>query len=55
VQFEVDGAAAGAPVSLSAGTASYTTTNLARDSRTVAEGYAGDADFFGITNLLSPC
>ena len=36
VQFEVDGAAAGAPVSLSGGTASYTTTNLAHGSHTVA-------------------
>ena len=55
VQFEVDGVAAGAPVSLSAGTASYTpTTNLTHGSHTVAGQYAGDANFLGITNLLSP-
>jgi hypothetical protein len=53
VQFEVDGAAAGAPVSLSASTASYTTTNLAHGSHTVAAQYAGDANFLGTTNLLS--
>ena len=53
VQFEIDGAAAGAPVSLSGGTASYTTTNLAHGSHTVAAEYAGDANFLGVTNLLS--
>jgi hypothetical protein len=54
VQFEVDGAAAGAPVSLSEGTASYTATNLAHGSHTVAGEYGGDVSFLGITNLLSP-
>jgi len=53
VQFEVDGAAAGAPVSLSGGTASYTTANLAHGSHTVAGQYAGDANFLGATGLLS--
>jgi hypothetical protein len=53
-QFEVDGAAAGAPVSLSGGTANYTVTNLAHGSHTVAGQYAGDPNFLGITNLLSP-
>jgi hypothetical protein len=54
VQFEVDGADAGAPVSLSAGTASFTTTNLTHGSHTLSGQYAGDANFLGITNLLSP-
>ncbi len=54
VQFAIDGAAAGSPVSLSGGTASYTTTNLAHGSHTVAGQYAGDGNFLGITNLLSP-
>jgi len=53
VQFEVDGAAAGAPVSLSGGTASYTTANLAHGSHTVAGQYAGDGNFLGTTGLLS--
>jgi len=53
VQFEIDGAAAGAPVSLSGGTASYATNNLAHGSHAVAVEYAGDANFLGITNLLS--
>ena len=53
VQFGIDGAAAGAPVSLSGGTASYTASNLAHGSHTVAGQYAGDGNFLGITNLLS--
>jgi hypothetical protein len=54
VQFEIDGAAAGTPVSLSGATASYTVTNLAHGSHTVAGQYAGDPNFLGITNVLSP-
>jgi len=45
--------AAGAPVSLSGGTASYTTASLAHGSHTVGGEYAGDANFQGTTNLLS--
>jgi hypothetical protein len=54
VQFEVDGAAAGAPVSLSGGAASYMTTNLTHGSHTVSGQYTGDTNFLGMTNLLSP-
>ncbi|MGO9203756.1 MAG: MBG domain-containing protein [Limisphaerales bacterium] len=53
VQFEIDGAAAGAPVSLSGGTASYITATLAQGSHTVAAEYAGDANFLGVTSLLA--
>ena len=53
VQFEVDGAAAGAPVSLSGGAASFTTTNLAHGAHTVAGQYPGDGNFLGLTSLLS--
>ncbi len=54
VQFEVDGTAAGAPVTLNGGTASYTTANLTHGSHTVGGQYTGDTNFLGMTNLLSP-
>jgi hypothetical protein len=53
VQFAVDGAAAGAPVSLSGGAASYTASNLAQGSHTISGQYAGSASFLGTTNQLT--
>ena len=54
VQFKIDGTNAGAPVSLSGGVGSYTNASLAHGLHTVAAEYAGDANFTGTTNLLSP-
>ena len=53
-QFKIDGTNAGAAVSLSGGTASLTNSTLAHGLHTVAAEYAGDANFTGTTNLLSP-
>jgi len=54
VQFKIDGTNAGAAVSLSGGTARLTNSTLAHGLHTVAAEYAGDANFTGTTNLLSP-
>ena len=53
-QFRIDGTYAGGPVSLSGGVAGYSTTNLAHGTHTVVAEYAGDGNFTGTTNLLSP-
>ena len=53
-QFSIDGTNAGGPVSLSGGVAGYATTNLAHGTHTLVAGYAGDGNFTGTTNLLSP-
>jgi len=53
-QFKIDGTNAGAAVSLSGGTANLTNSTLAHGPHTVAAEYAGDANFTGTTNLLSP-
>jgi len=52
-QFAVDGAAAGAPVSLSGGAGSYATSTLKEGSHTISGQYAGSANFLGTTNQLS--
>jgi hypothetical protein len=54
MQVRIDGAAAGGPVPLSGGAASYTASSLAHGRHTVAAEYAGDANFGGVTNVLSP-
>jgi subtilisin-like proprotein convertase family protein len=54
VQFKIDGANASGPVSLGGGVASYTTSTLAHGTHTVVAEYAGDGNFTGTTNLLSP-
>jgi subtilisin-like proprotein convertase family protein len=54
VQFRIDGAAAGGPVALSGGAAIYSTSTLAHGNHTVVAEYAGDGNFFGVTNQLSP-
>ena len=53
-QFRIDGTTAGGPVSLSGGIAGYSTTNLAHGTHIVVAEYAGDGNFTGTTNLLSP-
>jgi hypothetical protein len=52
-QFKVDGANAGSPVSLTAGTAAYTTAALTHGTHTISAEYAGDANFIGTTNALA--
>jgi outer membrane protein OmpA-like peptidoglycan-associated protein len=44
VQFVIDGANAGAPVTITSGTATYATSSLAIGAHTVAVTYAGDAE-----------
>jgi subtilisin-like proprotein convertase family protein len=52
VQFRIDGTAAGGPVALSGGVASYTTSALAHGTHSVSAEYAGDGNFTGATNAL---
>ena len=54
VQFRVDGMAAGAPVALVAGVASYTTSILPVGTHPVVAEYGGDVNFRGTTNVLVP-
>ncbi len=55
IQFRTNGAAFGSAVSLSGLIAnSLATTTLPHGSNTVTAEYAGDGNFFGITNSLSP-
>jgi hypothetical protein len=54
VQFLADGGALGAPASLSGGVASLTTNGLAHGTHTLTAHYAGDVNFTGSTNTLSP-
>jgi subtilisin-like proprotein convertase family protein len=53
-QFRIDGTNVGGLVSLSGGIAGYSTTTLAHGTHTVVEEYAGDGNFTGTTNSLSP-
>ena len=52
--FRINGTNASGPLSLSGGVAGYSTTNLAHGTHTIAAEYAGDGNFTGTTNLLSP-
>jgi len=54
VQFLADGSALGAPATLSGGVASLTTNGLAHGVHTITAQYAGDGNFTGSTNALSP-
>ena len=54
VQFKADGAPLGAPVSLSGGAASISTSSLSHGYHTVAAEYAGSASFNGSTNTMTP-
>jgi subtilisin-like proprotein convertase family protein len=53
-QFVFDGTNASGPVALSGGVAVYSTSTLAHGFHSVAAQYAGDGNFTGTTNLLSP-
>jgi len=54
VQFKFDGTNAGAPAVLSGAAASCTNAGLAPGLHTVRAEYAGDGNFTGTTNVLSP-
>ena len=54
VQFIIDATNVVGPVSLSDGTAVYSTSNLVHGSHSVMAQYAGNGNFTGTTNLLSP-
>jgi hypothetical protein len=54
VQFKIDGVNSGAAVALVNGTAQRVVSNLTAGSHTVVAEYAGDANFSGTTNSLSP-
>ena len=53
VNFRIDGSIAGSST-LSGGVATYSTSSLTHGTHTVVAEYAGSADFFGVTNSLSP-
>ena len=54
VQFVADGAALGAAVTLSGGGAGLTVNSLAPGTHVITAQYAGDGNFFGSTNTLTP-
>jgi len=54
VQFKIDGATTGAPAALAGGVAGYTSSSLSAGTHTVVAEFAGDGNFFGTTNTLSP-
>ncbi len=54
VQFVIDDATAGEPISLKGGTAVLTTSNLTHGVHNVAIQYSGDGNFTGTTNTLAP-
>jgi hypothetical protein len=54
VQFRLDGAAAGLPTALNNGAANFATSNLTHGFHTVVAEYAGDSNFIGTTNVLTP-
>ncbi len=54
VRFLIDGVLAGSPVTLSGGTATYSTASLSHGTHSVTAEYAGDGNFTGATNVLSP-
>ncbi|HEU5001873.1 MAG TPA: Ig-like domain repeat protein [Actinomycetota bacterium] len=53
VQFRIDGSDVGSPVTLSGGTASYSTSSLAVGNHTVSAVYSGDATYAGSTGTLA--
>jgi fibronectin-binding autotransporter adhesin len=54
IQFLADGAALGSPAGLSGGVASVSTASLSHATHLISAQYAGDGNFFGSTNSLSP-
>ena len=54
VQFRVDGSVFGGPVSLSNGVAHLVTSSLSVGSHDITAEYAGDSNYRGTTNSLTP-
>jgi len=54
VLFKVDGVAVGAPATLAGGSANRSTSSLSPGTHSVTAEYAGDANFSGTTNSLTP-
>jgi hypothetical protein len=54
VQIKVDGTIVGQAILLVSGVARYTSSSLMHGTHTVVASYAGDANFIGTTNTLSP-
>jgi hypothetical protein len=54
VQFKTNGVAAGDPVTLSDGTASYSTALLTSGTNSVSTEYSGDTNFTGSISTLTP-
>ncbi|HTL56099.1 MAG TPA: Ig-like domain repeat protein, partial [Candidatus Limnocylindrales bacterium] len=54
VQFRTNGVAAGDPVTLSNGAASFSTALLSPGTNSITVEYAGDANFTGSTSSLNP-
>ena len=53
-QFRIDSTNVIGPLALSGGVAGYSTTNLSHGLHVVGAEYAGDGNFIGTTNVLSP-
>ena len=53
VQFQIDGSSFGAPVVISGGTASTSTSSLAVGNHTVAAVYSGDSNYNGSIGILT--
>ena len=53
-QFKIDGTNVGSPVVVSSGVATILTSTLSHGSHTIVAEYAGDANFGGTTNQLTP-
>jgi subtilisin-like proprotein convertase family protein len=54
VQFRIDGAPVGLPATVTNGVASFATSSLTHGFHTIAAEYAGDPNFIGTTNILTP-
>jgi hypothetical protein len=54
VQFYADGATLGTPVSVSSGTADYSTSTLPVDSHAITAAFSGNATFSPSTRTLAP-
>lgn len=54
VQFLADGSPLGSPITLAGGVAMISTASLSHSTHTITARYAGDGNFLGSTNSLTP-